>query len=354
MTLPRTLDDLTPQWLTTALSSRAPGTVVDSVAIESVIWGTATKVFLKVTYADRGDDGPGEALCVKGGFQEELRDVAGVGYRLEAAFYRDIAAHLGVPLPACWFAAVDESANQGLFVTDDLRAHHAEFGRGGMHYRVDEVAAGLELQAIWHARTWDRSGPAAAPWLSVGSPFFRHAMSSMFHLRQHWDALLQLPQTDSLPDELRDRERVVAAMHRQWEIDDHCVPCLSHGDAHIGNTYRIPGQVAPRFLDWQVLSLGPWSIDVAYFMVGSLTIADRQRHEEELLAHYLDVLGGHGAPAPTFDEAMSALRRHHLHGVMWAFCPPQMQDPDGCAEMGRRHVQAAVDHETLAVLETGR
>jgi hypothetical protein len=351
MTLPRTLGDLTPDWLTRALSSRAPGTVVDTIEIESVIWGTATKVFLKVTYANRDPDGPNEALCAKGGFQEELRDVAGVGYRLEAAFYRDIAPHLGVPLLPCWFAGADESTNQGLIVTDDLRAHKAEFGRAGKCYGVDEVAAGLELQAAWHARTWDRSGPAAAPWLTVGSPFFRHAMGSLFHLPEHWDTHLRMPQTDSLPEPLRDRDRFIAAMHRQWEIDDRSVPCLSHGDAHIGNTYRIPGQIAPRFLDWQVLSLGPWSIDVAYFMVGALSIADRQHHEDALLRHYLDALGGFGAPAPTFDEAMAALRRHHLHGVMWAFCPPQMQDPDDCAEMARRHVQAAVDHETLAVLE---
>lgn len=72
--------------------------------------------------------------------------------------------------------------------------------------------------------------------------------------------------------------------------------------------------------------MGPWSIDVAYFMVGSLSIVDRQHHEDALL-------------------------RHHLHGVMWAFCPPQMQDPDARAEMPRRHVQAAADHETLAILE---
>jgi hypothetical protein len=32
---------------------------------------------------------------------------------------------------------------------------------------------------------------------------------------------------------------------------------------------------------------------------------------------------------------------------MWAFVPPEMQNPDDCAEMARRHVQAAVDHGTL-------
>jgi len=34
-----------------------------------------------------------------------------------------------------------------------------------------------------------------------------------------------------------------------------------------------------------VVSLGPWSIDVAYFMVGSLSIVDRQHHEDARLRH---------------------------------------------------------------------
>lgn len=349
--MPTRVDELTPQWLGTALSARCPGTVVGSVEVESVIWGTATKVFLRVGYTERPDDGPPETLCVKGGFQDELREVAGVGYRQEAGFYRDIAPRLDIPLPRTWYAADDESLNQGLVISDDLRVDRVEFGRAGMAYSVDEVAAGLELQARWHGATWKGTGPGATPWLTVGSRFFRHAMGGLFHQPEHWDRMLGLPQTDSLTGGLRDRERMVAGMHRQWALDDAGVQCLAHGDAHIGNTYRVPGETAPRFLDWQVFSLGSWSVDVSYFLVGSLTVSDRQHHEDGLLRHYLEVLAAQGVAAPTFDEAFSSYRRHHLHGVMWAFCPPEMQDPEDCAEMARRHAGAAIDHNTLAALE---
>jgi hypothetical protein len=71
--LPRAVEELTPEWLTTALSLRAPGTVVEDVETESVIWGTATKVFVRPSYSDRPDDGPAAELCIKGCFQEELR-----------------------------------------------------------------------------------------------------------------------------------------------------------------------------------------------------------------------------------------------------------------------------------------
>jgi hypothetical protein len=355
MSMPIRVDELTPEWLSSALSVRFPRIVVESVDVESVIWGTATKVFLRVGYARRPDGadrpGPSEALCVKGGFQDELREVAGVGHRQEAGFYRDIAPHLGVPLPRTWYADLDDAANQGLVVFDDLRVDRVEFGRAGMAYSVDEVAAGLELQAIWHGRTWKAAGPGATPWLTVGSPVFRHVMAGMFHQPAHWDRMLGLPQTDSLTGGLRDRERMIAGMHRQWALDDAGVQCLAHGDAHIGNTYRVPGETGPRFLDWQVFSLGSWSVDVSYFLVGSLTVDNRRRHEESLLRHYLEVLAAQGVVAPTFDEAIESYRRHHLHGVMWAFCPPEMQDPDDCAEMARRHVSAAVDHDTMAALE---
>lgn len=348
--LPTTIDDLTADWLSAALEYATPGIVVDEVTVDSVIWGTATKVFLSVAYGKCPEDGPGSKLCVKGGFQEDLRQIAGIGYRLEAAFYRDIAPHLDVPLPRSWFAAVDEQSNQGLVVLDDLRSDSATFGRAGLAYTVDEVAAGLELQATWHARTWDRSGPGAPSWLTIGSPFYRGAMDNMYLVPQHWDHFLDLPQTRALDESLRDRARVTRGLHRQWEIDDAATLCLSHGDAHIGNTYRVPGDPAPRFLDWQVFSLGPWSVDVAYFMVGSLDVTMRRQNEEDLLRHYLEVLGGHGVPAPSFDAAMLAVRRHHLHGLMWAFCPPEMQDPLDCAEMAYRHATAATDHDTLAVL----
>jgi hypothetical protein len=348
-TLPRVVEELTPEWLTAALGERSPGTVVESAAVESVIWGTATKVFLTVRYSGRREGGPPEALCVKGGFQDELRAVAGVGYRQEAAFYRDVAPTLsGVPLPRCWYAGVDENGDQGLVVSDDLRVQQVSFGRAGLHYTVDEVAAALEVQAAWHAQTWGATDLPA--WLTVGSPFFRHAMAQMFFQPDHWARMLELPQTSCLPDELTDRERVAAGLRAQYAREDAAVPCLAHGDAHIGNTYRVPGELAPRFLDWQVLGRNPWSVDVAYFMVGALTVADRQREEERLLRHYLEVLAGNGAPAPDFDTAVDACRAHHLHGVIWAFCPPEMQDPEDCAEMARRHVQAAVDHDTLGVL----
>jgi hypothetical protein len=274
-----------------------------------------------------------------------------VGYRWEARFYKYLAPALTIPVPRCWFADLQDETNQGVVILDDLRQYGVAFGKGGMTYSVDEVAAGLELQATWHAATWDRTGPATAPWLTTQSPFFRHAMETMFLTPHNVERMLHTPQTASLGGGLRDQPRLWAGMQRLWTIQEQSILCLSHYDAHIGNTYRVPGELAPRFLDWQVFCLAPWADDVAYFMVGALDIADRREHEESLLRHYLEVLAGHGAAAPTFADAMLDVNRHHLHGVMWAFTPPQIQDPESCAAMAERHSQACIDHDTLKLLE---
>lgn len=350
--LPTALDALTAPWLTEALSVRSPGTSVRSVEIESVIWGTASKVFLRLEYDNRPDGGPPEALCLKGGFDDTMRAVAGIGYQVEARFYRDVATLLGDSAPRHWFAAEDPEANQGLVLTDDLRTVGATFGGPHVPYDVDQVAAGLATLARVHGATWDRRDVGSLGWLTVGSMLFRPVVDS-FLTRSHWDAYLELPQTGAFDAALRDHDRVERAVHLLWADDDAQVLSISHGDPHVGNTYALADRV-PRFLDWQTTCLAPWSDDVAYFLVGALEIDDRRKHEEDLLRHYLDALTAAGGDAPSFSTAFDAYRRHHLHGLMFALCPPEMQPAEVCRLMGDRYATAAIDHRTLDLVLGGR
>ncbi|GAA4711175.1 phosphotransferase [Pseudonocardia yuanmonensis] len=348
---PTSLSEITPQWLTGILGRTTPGVEVAEVTVDSVVWGTATKVMLKVRYAANPPGGPPEALCLKGGFDDALRALGHRGYRAEARFYADIAPALGDVVPRCWGTEVDDGegqgGEQGLVVLDDLRGPGVAFGRPQDRYTPDQVAAALELLADMHGRSWDRTGPGATPWLVVGSPQYRTVVTG-FLSEAHWAAAMERPTTDSFTPAMRDRRRVERAMHRLWEIDDAEVQSLAHGDPHIGNTYLVDGVI--RFLDWQVACLGPWSDDTAYFLVGALDVETRRACERDLLQTYLAALAATGAPAPTFDEAWAAYRRHHLHGLLFAVCPPEKQGEDVCRLMGERYAAAVADHDTLAAL----
>ena len=99
-----------------------------------------------------------------------------------------------------------------------------------------------------------------------------------------------------------------------------------------------------------MVCLGPWADDVTYFLVGALDIAARRTHERDLLKHYLDALAAGGAPAPDQETALAAYRRHHLHGLSFAVCPPEKQGEEVCRLMGERYAAAVADHDTLAAL----
>jgi len=61
---------------------------------------------------------------------------------------------------------------------------------------------------------------------------------------------------------------------------------LLHADAHIGNTYALPGSDEVGFLDWQVARRGNWSQDTGHFIQGALTEDDRRTHDRTIIEVY--------------------------------------------------------------------
>jgi hypothetical protein len=150
--LPLQVEQITPEWLGTALSAPGREVVVRDASTTGVVSGTATKVLLDVVYASGGDELPSR-LCVKGGFVPEMLAFMAPGYQAEARFYRDVAPLLGEGLAACHFAGVDDDSGQGIVILDDLATQGAAFCDAREPLSVDLAGAALALLARWHART---------------------------------------------------------------------------------------------------------------------------------------------------------------------------------------------------------
>lgn len=102
--------DLTPYWLTAALEGNFPGTEVTSVILGTIIHGTSTKVRLLLTYNEAGQlHRLPPTMWLKGGFEPHSALRARI-YAGEAAFYRDLAEHLGIgcarPTSSVWTSPV--------------------------------------------------------------------------------------------------------------------------------------------------------------------------------------------------------------------------------------------------------
>lgn len=350
MTLPMTVDELTEDWAITALAAYNPGVKPESVEVDHVIWGTATKVLVNVAYAeDSRADGPPARLCVKGALDDNLRQYdSGGACLLEAAFYREIADGLARPMARCWYADYSAEQRQGLIILDDLGAAGATFGQPTEPWPADRVAAALELLAGWHGATWgmDAARPA---WMSVGSSSVR-IVTDVILGAEHWNAHFSAPYAPQLPESLQDRARILDALNAMWREDDARPLALSHYDPHLGNTF-IDATGAPGFLDWQGVCVAPYIDDVTYFMGGALSVEDRRSSERDLLSTYLGALRAAGGPSLQLDRdgVWTEYRRHHLHGFLWAVTPPIMQSPENVAAMTARYVAALEDHDSLSV-----
>ena len=317
-----------------------------SANVESVIWGTATKVFVHLTYRGDGAEGMPATVCVKGGFNPELRPMAAPGYLAEARFFAQLAPALDMPLPRSWFAGEDPGNDQGIVVFEDLRDRPVRFPTMVDPLDATTVAAALRVLASGHAATWDGAGLGAISWLTVGSPVQRQIIRIMLG-EDHWKHHLSLPRGEGLPAVMLDRERVLSGFERLWAHDDSSPHVLSHGDAHMGNLYLQP---EPGFLDWQGVCRAPWADDVTYLIGGALEPEERRAHERDLLAGYLDALAASGVTPPDFETAWTEYRRHHLHGFVWLLVPEAMQPEPVCAAMGRRYATACDDHRVFEAL----
>ncbi|MDV6211965.1 phosphotransferase [Rhodococcus erythropolis] len=343
-TLARSVEELTPAWFTDALGKARPGIVVTHAHVNHIIWGSATKVFVDLTY-DGDAQGLPEKLCVKGGFDERSRAFGlGAAYELEGYFYRDLAPTFSVETPDCYYAEAE--AEQGISILEDLRVRGAEFGDAENLWAVDSVADALEVQARWHGELWGTKGKF--DWLPVGATAAREAFKVMLSPEQFYP-LIARDEVPELTGKMSDDKLVRSAFRTLWEHDDSAPHTINHGDAHVAQLYRIPGE-KPAFLDWQTACLAPWSHDVAYFLGSALSIEDRRSNERALLNHYREALHTAGGPDLTENETWLDYRRHSLHGFAWMCVPTVMQPSGVIAAMTSRYATAIDDLDPFTLL----
>jgi hypothetical protein len=351
--IPRYVDDISAQWMTDAFSAAFPGVVVTDAVIDEVMDGTATKVFVRLTYGGGGAPaGAPTTVCVKGAFKENGDFSSGSGiYEREGVFYRDIAPMLSPVVERAWFADGDRATGLGVVVMPDLRGK-VEFCRITSPLSADEVADGLGVIARYQADTWN--APVLHDHYIFDAPVTRtngtgQYFATMDHERVGY--FLGLPlRTAAIPTELHDPDRIIDLFWRWVDLDRTDVDVLTHGDAHMGNWYRRRDSTL-GVMDWQVISRGRPSHDVAYFMTSALEPAVRRSNERDLLRTYLDELAAAGAPAPDFATMLLNYRQDVAYGLMaWLTSLEWMNSEEIHAAAVGRFAHAVLDLDVAGAL----
>jgi len=245
-------------------------------------------------------------------------------------------------VPKPYGSVFDPLTGRFVLVLEDLAADDCEFPDTLHPLSKDRASLIVELLARLHARYWER----VPGWLYAASTDSASLLTGPL-LKLSAGRLAD--RTDIQVDKGRfidDNYRTVA---RLIDAPPHTV---MHGDAHPGNVYFRNGEAG--LLDWQAARRGHPSRELAYTLITSMTRADRQNHERELLDEYRELLAASGGPELDRDHLYDRYRQGALYAYVAASITAGvggMQDDDIALEGLRRSVDALDDLDTVALLE---
>jgi hypothetical protein len=342
-TVPKDWTEVTPEWMTTALN--LPGVVVDSVTVQLRDDGTNRRARLGLTYS--AGDGPATVFvkAVDPDYKAMVKLTSGL---LHEPRLFNSKVELPVEHPRVYAAVVDEGDEDFMLVMEDLVARGADPRDSTRPYSVDEVANGVRGLARMHGRFWGH--PGERPELSWLEPFVP------------WDGMQYAPLPAAFEALGDDAPASVRALTIESLLEDVWKPyvrtltvgptTLLHGDAHVGNTYRVPGGDV-GFLDWQVARRGNFSLDLGYFLQGAVTTEDRRAHERDLIEVYRDALGLPAGELPSSDAIWLHYRASVAHGLtLWLVTASAgaWQRRDVSVTLAKRYAAAFEDLQTAQAL----
>lgn len=305
---------LTPAWLSAALAQRFPGVRVDAVEVLDATERTNHHLRLGLRYAVRAG-APDTLFCKLPPRDPEHRariGAAGMGAR-EVHFYDEVAAGIGMRVPACHYAALEPDGSF-LMLLEDLSAKGCAISDGSWAIPGRLAAPAIGELAELHVRSEDPARLAAfSSWAAS-----TRGRTPEFVLRTLRDVVER--RGDVLSDAYREVGRLYLAHHEAidaaWEAGAG-PKTLIHGDAHIGNLFLDGDRVG--FLDWGMTKIGTPIRDLSFFLTMGLESADRRRDERALIEHYLDVRRRLGGRPIAFEEAWQAHRIEAAYTVIASF-----------------------------------
>ena len=345
LSVPKSWEDITPEWVSVALAAHHPGAVVETVTVAARDDGTNRRARLALTYSSGQGPATVFAKAADPAHKAMIRMTSGM-------FHEPRLFSCGVDLPlehpVVYTALIDEADYDFVMIMEDLTARGADPRDGTRPYTVEQVATGVRGLARMHGQYWGErveSHPALG-WLE---PFLPWGGMEFAPLPRALERLGDAPaEVKALTI-----DRLIESIWKPYVATLTASPqTLLHGDPHLGNTYLLPGGEV-GFLDWQVARRGNWSLDLGYFLQGALTVEDRRGSERALLEEYRESLGLPSADMPSRDEIWLRYRASVAHGLTtWLVTASagEWQRPEVSIALAQRYSFAYADLDASSAL----
>jgi Phosphotransferase enzyme family len=340
--LPRRIDDLDAPFL-----SRLMGRAVTSVSMIGGDAGTSSRARFALT-----GDGVPDSIFVKMAAETaatRLMGEVGILGENETRFYQELAPELS-GVPKSYGSSFDSVTGRFVIVLEDLAVESCEFPDTLNPLTEQQASRIVELLARVHGTFWNRLPRSGSPeplgWVNAASADKFTALTGPLlktSLRRFAD------RTDIPVGNGRFIAENYGAVARLIDEPPHTV---MHGDAHPGNVYFRNDEAG--LLDWQAVRRGHPGRELAYTLITSMTPADRQAHQRDLLDTYRGALAASGGPELDRDEMWDRYRKGALYAYVASLITAGiggMQNEGIAIEGLKRGVAALDDLDTVALLE---
>ena len=307
--VPRTLADLTPDWLSQALDTTVVSADVTPIAEGEGFMGRLARV--QPTYG-AGASGPSSMVAK---IPTDDPGSVAIGQLLqvwerEARFYLELAPGLPVRTPACYYAGGDHESGIFALLLEDLSPYDG--GDQIVGATPAQTDAAIDWLARFHAAASGGAMAEGLSWLpaTANSPMYQ-GLGPM--LEAVWPGFVDKFGHLAPPDTLGWVERMIPRWNES--LAEQLLPVtVVHADFRVDNLFfdggdGRGGDTEVIALDWQSIALGEGLYDVAYFLGGSVPTERRRETERDLVSRYGSTMRELGVDVPADAELFDHYRR---------------------------------------------
>jgi len=346
--VPRSLEEVTPEWLSSALGVGVASVEVHALSHSGLMSDIRR---LALTYEETDVDLPSSFIIKMESSDEPTRAITREygNFRRECMFYARLEGRVPGVAPRCYVSAHDEASDATVLILEDLSGQRIGDREAGISLPDMEVV--LRTVARLHAQWWGRVDAEAR----VALPDFAMFIDSMTQLlSSDWGMFVERF-GDLLPERrliaIRDLATKLApiadALCRAPETIIHC-------DLKPDNMmFDASGEV--RLIDWAILR-GPAIFDIALFLSACTGSDERRRIEDRLLRIYYDEICAQGVKGYSWQRCkddLDAAALFHLAFRSVAGRAVTFPDAEALARERRwfsRSLALALDHDRWGIL----
>lgn len=350
--IPATIDDVTPEWMSEVLGHEVEGIVPIRIGEGIGIMGDIFRT--ELTYADPSADAPA-SVVVKLPSPHEDNRAQGVAlgmFEAEVRFYAELGERTGSGLPTIHHAEIISGTPEFVIVMEDLGALELVDQSVGM--TPAQARAAVHVLADIHSAWWDGVQTDELEWIpTMIGP--RIVMVDQM-LPQVYPAFAATFES-RLPDGGAELAQKFSHSYLRLNttLADRAPWTLAHQDFRVENMlFGDPDADEVVVIDWQGIGRGPGAYDLAYLLGGSMDTDLRRTHERDLVRAYHERLVANGVTGYDAERAWDDYAFAHLLGGLatsiFAGGTLDLSNERGVeliATMANRHVTAALDHGGL-------